>query len=583
MSFEEHRMKDYNQGRMGSLGGRLSCPDTAWTFHCGVSSRAQGPQTSTHRGILSFSASNTFIRFGCCCTESLPSPSSPAHRFPLESPVTPSPSSSLPSAKEIAPTPPLVSTAAVPSSSPTHPASTPPACRMEEAGARVFSSLLPVSAVQAAQAHMDASQTALMTAQAALQDADQQLQKTTSRLSVYQEEQDAVDQRIVEAERDRSACQRRLHALDAELSSLRAKASARVELEGIYEAQRSACSSFREAFARAECAAKEARHLLEEHEHRLSSWGDRLRPPLTPSCLDGSDVCIFLDAIGLSSYAPTFRSHGITGSLLLHLCDSDLENDFGMSRLVDRLRFFFHVRRLDVFGCIPAVSCLRHHPCVSDCPPASILSWDVERVVSWLGDHDLSMYAPCFRREGLTGEAVAMLGSHHLRDVLGVSQLSDRITLQGSIASLRESVFSSPFSCRAEDVDAAVDVDFARLHTEAASLKTCGTPISPDDDSPRVALSRLHVATVSLKKDVAPTIPHDFMCPITHHLMLDPVLCMDGRTYERAALEQWLRDHDTSPLTGETLSSKLILPNHTLRSVIQDFISTHDVDVEDEG
>merc|ERR1712187_786193 len=45
-------------------------------------------------------------------------------------------------------------------------------------------------------------------------------------------------------------------------------------------------------------------------------------------------------------------------------------------------------------------------------------------------------------------------------------------------------------------------------------------------------------------------------CPITHELMVDPVMLDDGHSYERTAIEEWLKDNDTSPNTGERLPSK---------------------------
>jgi hypothetical protein len=35
--------------------------------------------------------------------------------------------------------------------------------------------------------------------------------------------------------------------------------------------------------------------------------------------------------------------------------------------------------------------------------------------------------------------------------------------------------------------------------------------------------------------------------------MEDPVSTLDGHTYERAAIAEWLRANDTSPATGETV------------------------------
>jgi hypothetical protein len=65
--------------------------------------------------------------------------------------------------------------------------------------------------------------------------------------------------------------------------------------------------------------------------------------------------------------------------------------------------------------------------------------------------------------------------------------------------------------------------------------------------------------------------PPEHSCPISMEVMTDPVIAMDGNTYERPAIEQWLRANDTSPLTNETLPNKTLIPNRSLRKIIQDF------------
>ena len=70
-------------------------------------------------------------------------------------------------------------------------------------------------------------------------------------------------------------------------------------------------------------------------------------------------------------------------------------------------------------------------------------------------------------------------------------------------------------------------------------------------------------------------VPHEFRCPITQEVMLDPVVCADGHTYERGAIRTWLRSKSTSPKTNERLKSKDLLPNHALRSQIQDWCDKH--------
>ena len=63
-------------------------------------------------------------------------------------------------------------------------------------------------------------------------------------------------------------------------------------------------------------------------------------------------------------------------------------------------------------------------------------------------------------------------------------------------------------------------------------------------------------------------IPEDFCCCITGHIMEDPVSTVDGHTYERRAIEQWLAQNGTSPKTGETLETNSIFPNHIMRRQI---------------
>ena len=49
-------------------------------------------------------------------------------------------------------------------------------------------------------------------------------------------------------------------------------------------------------------------------------------------------------------------------------------------------------------------------------------------------------------------------------------------------------------------------------------------------------------------------VPARFYCPITQELFVDPVICADGNTYERSALEKWFNHGKrTSPTTNEIL------------------------------
>lgn len=73
------------------------------------------------------------------------------------------------------------------------------------------------------------------------------------------------------------------------------------------------------------------------------------------------------------------------------------------------------------------------------------------------------------------------------------------------------------------------------------------------------------------------TTPQNFICPITQDTMTDPVICSDGISYERAAIERWLINHNTSPMTNNPLTSKNLITNITLRNTINDFNSTNSI------
>lgn len=58
-------------------------------------------------------------------------------------------------------------------------------------------------------------------------------------------------------------------------------------------------------------------------------------------------------------------------------------------------------------------------------------------------------------------------------------------------------------------------------------------------------------------------------CPITGQPMRRPVVAADGGTYERSAIQRWLRSSDMSPLTGMKLKHKDLIPNYLLISSLQ--------------
>ncbi|KAK3419264.1 hypothetical protein EUGRSUZ_J01291 [Eucalyptus grandis] len=70
-------------------------------------------------------------------------------------------------------------------------------------------------------------------------------------------------------------------------------------------------------------------------------------------------------------------------------------------------------------------------------------------------------------------------------------------------------------------------------------------------------------------------IPHLFRCPISLDLFTDPVTLCTGQTYDRPSIEKWLAAGNlTCPVTMQKLHDLSIVPNHTLRHLIDRWLES---------
>ena len=110
-----------------------------------------------------------------------------------------------------------------------------------------------------------------------------------------------------------------------------------------------------------------------------------------------------------------------------------------------------------------------------------------------------------------------------------------------------------------------------RLHAEESASATWATQASAD------AVAHLEQSRVREQATTdapaagpdPPVVPEELLCPITCELMEDPVSTVDGHTYERSAIQKWLRTHATSPVTNERLESKALIPNVLIRGMVR--------------
>jgi hypothetical protein len=55
-----------------------------------------------------------------------------------------------------------------------------------------------------------------------------------------------------------------------------------------------------------------------------------------------------------------------------------------------------------------------------------------------------------------------------------------------------------------------------------------------------------------------------FICPITNCIFLNPVVASDNITYEKTAIENWLKTNDNSPIKINEKMNKTILFENTI-------------------
>ena len=122
----------------------------------------------------------------------------------------------------------------------------------------------------------------------------------------------------------------------------------------------------------------------------------------------------------------------------------------------------------------------------------------------------------------------------------------------------------SSFAALLARVQEDTEEERAGTFASLASLLGCDACVEKEDPTPPSALHSTH------SEEEEP--PEAFICPITQELMRDPVILDDGHTYEREAIETWLRRDKTSPKTNLPLDDhSIVIRNHAIRNMIEDW------------
>ena len=89
----------------------------------------------------------------------------------------------------------------------------------------------------------------------------------------------------------------------------------------------------------------------------------------------------------------------------------------------------------------------------------------------------------------------------------------------------------------------------------------------------RNSLKHLEERREGISKRLHAALPSWCFCPITHNVMKDPVICEDGNSYERNAIETWLKQSYLSPMSNLPLLSRKVTANFNLKQVIRELKS----------
>jgi hypothetical protein len=229
------------------------------------------------------------------------------------------------------------------------------------------------------------------------------------------------------------------------------------------------------------------------------------------------DVGMLLKEIGLGNFHVAFEQHHIEGSALNKMKETlALEwRRLGIHNIHDRKKIIHAIDLIQNHGIL--------HPLQSI---NTVSNWNSERVCQWLKEIGFGGIVEQFKKMNINGVVLLYLYEEDLEDILLIHKKYQRIRLLHEIAKLR--------------------FKFLDQMATASQLQK--------------------------ESKLKSRIPDSFYCPITMELMKDPVMAKDGFVYERNAIEMWLQQHKTSPLTNLQLEDISLIPCHRIKNAIDDLL-----------
>ncbi|XP_039298056.1 WD repeat, SAM and U-box domain-containing protein 1 [Nilaparvata lugens] len=228
------------------------------------------------------------------------------------------------------------------------------------------------------------------------------------------------------------------------------------------------------------------------------------------------------------------------------------------------------------------VTCVRFSPGQSEVLASTATDktcriWDAYtgECVHVLDQHDSVLTCCAFSADA------SFLATGSLDKSVLVWELPKELAFQNFVAS-RVKDFQKETDSKAEYVSGVVKLfteenlpppDLDEINLYDASPNEILQKYEIDEDLRNKMSTRL---VVLMRREKASTLntPEEFTCPITHQLMREPVMCVDGYNYERSAIESWFASgRETSPMTNAAVQSTTLIPNQKLQQAISEFLN----------
>ncbi|XP_022149475.1 U-box domain-containing protein 4-like isoform X2 [Momordica charantia] len=126
-------------------------------------------------------------------------------------------------------------------------------------------------------------------------------------------------------------------------------------------------------------------------------------------------------------------------------------------------------------------------------------------------------------------------------------------------------------------------VALEKLKENAEQAENTGE--AEDIDQMVALVTRMHERLITIKQSQSSSpvsIPADFCCPLSLELMTDPVIVASGQTYERVFIKNWIDlGLNVCPKTRQTLAHTNLIPNFTVKALIENWCETNNVKLSD--